>query len=162
MRRSRRSTVEQGVGEAGDAYERAAERNAERYVRGGQHVRPAGRRIARRGCATTVGHGPLQLYSGAKAASYAQRSGPCRRTRPFRGTKHDCTNFVSQAVLEGIWTMTSGGCGSRKDNDVWWYRAHRCWYPKVRSTTLGRAADVTRRRARVLTECRLVARDAGF
>lgn len=37
-------------------------------------------------------------------------------------------------MLEGGWTMTSGGCSSRRDNDVWWYGDDRCWCPGVRSS----------------------------
>jgi hypothetical protein len=41
---------------------------------------------------------------------------------------------VSQAVRAGGWNMTSGGCSSRKDDDVWWYGSSRCWYPSVRAS----------------------------
>lgn len=39
---------------------------------------------------------------------------------------NDCTNFVSQALLAGGWTMVGGTCDDRKDKDVWWFKPMDC------------------------------------
>jgi hypothetical protein len=125
-----------GIGSPGDRYEREAEENAERYLRSGQggHVGPARPITADRPTKASA----LQLYSGSAAASYA-RTWALSTNPTYPRMGNDCTNFVSQAMLAGGWTMLVGAgyCSDRKKDSVWWYRRNGCsywWRPNVHAS----------------------------
>jgi hypothetical protein len=123
-----------GIGVPGDRYEAEAERNAERFLQGRQAEAP--------GSGNGAGaSGALQLYAAGKASSYARKWATSTNPSYPRDGK-DCTSFVSQAVLEGGWTMVGGSCSDRKDDSAWWYGDSQCWYPGVhRSYTWGGAQN---------------------
>jgi len=125
--------LDRGIGSPNDTYEAEAERSAERHAHG-QGATLAGGGAAGVTRPLRIGRrDALQLYSGTAAAAYAKKW--ALSTNPaYPRFSNDCTNFVSQAVEAGGWTMTSGGCGSRKDDDQWWYGSSRCWYPGVRAS----------------------------
>jgi len=62
----------------------------------------------------------------AYALKYALSFNPAYR----RNTENDCTNFVSQSLLEGGWTMAGGNPdgSDRKSDSVWWYGKRTGWY----------------------------------
>jgi len=125
-----------GIGTQGDRYEAEAEQNAERFVRGHQSG------LEGRGTASSSVVGKaLQLYSGSAASAYARKW--ALTTNPaYPRDGNDCTNFVSQAVLAGGWTMVGGSCDDRKSDSAWWYGDSQCWYPGVhRSYTWGGAQN---------------------
>lgn len=64
---------------------------------------------------------PAAPFDHGKAAAYARQwaSSPNPAYPPFADT--DCTDFVSQAMLTGGWTMIGGSYFDRKQDDVWWY-----------------------------------------
>ena len=39
---------------------------------------------------------------------------------------NDCTNFVSQALIAGGWTMAGGSCDDRKSDQAWWFGPRQC------------------------------------
>jgi hypothetical protein len=132
------------IGQPGDAYEREADSNAERFAAGSGAAR-----VTTVGTSGSVRGGEaLQFYNGGAAASYAKKW--AKSVNPdFPRFSPDCTNFVSQALLAGGWKMeyslsTSlmdgpgaaiARCAERKDDDVWWYNRPRyCAWPKVRAS----------------------------
>jgi hypothetical protein len=124
-----------GIGAPGDQYEREAERNAERFVRG---ERAEGGNNA---AAPSSAGAAVQLYSGSAAAAYARKW--ALGTNPdYPRDGNDCTNFVSQSVYAGGWVMAGGSCDDRKSDSAWWYGDSNCWYPGVhRSYTWGGAQN---------------------
>jgi hypothetical protein len=58
-------------------------------------------------------------YSYSAMANYAI-TWAYGRNPAYRSFSNDCTNFISQAVYAGGWTMVSGWYQS---NDVWWYNS---------------------------------------
>lgn len=68
----------------------------------------------------------LQRYSRAAAAAYARTW--AMRDNPAYGRiePNDCTNFVSQALIAGGWTMSGGSCSDRKDKNAWWFNPMEC------------------------------------
>lgn len=116
-----------GIGAPGDAYEQEADRNADRFL--------AGERSDLSSCKGGRGTGgsAVQMYSGSAAATYAKAW--ALSTNPsYPRYPNDCTNFVSQAVLAGGWTMAGGSCSDRTSDSAWWYGSSTCWYPSVRSS----------------------------
>ena len=63
----------------------------------------------------------------AYAKKHAKSSNPA-----YYRFSNDCTSFVSQALLEGGWTM-EGGCWDRKSDWAWWYGDWTCPYCNVYS-----------------------------
>ncbi len=63
-------------------------------------------------------------FSGSRAAAYAVKYAKSPN-RAYKKYGKDCTNFVSQAMYAGGWTMIGGSVWDRKDNDVWWYGRSR-------------------------------------
>jgi len=125
-----------GIGAQGDRYEVEAEGNAQRFLQG----QPAQSVKAPSGSGASSG-GALQLYSASTAVAYAKKW--ATSTNPaYPRDGNDCTNFISQAVFAGGWTMAGGSCDDRKDDSAWWYGDSQCWYPGVhRSYTWGGAQN---------------------
>jgi hypothetical protein len=84
----------------------------------------------------------IQLFTGSAAASYARTW--ASSTNPAYGRfSNDCTNFVSQAMEAGGWSMITGSsyCDDRKKDSVWWFNPGGCtytacpwsWCPTVKS-----------------------------
>lgn len=128
-----------GIGAQGDRYEVEAEGNAQRFLQG-QHAQTVSGTTGSGG-ASTRGGGALQLYSASTAVAYAKKW--ATSTNPaYPRDGNDCTNFISQAVFAGGWTMAGGSCDDRKDDGAWWYGDSQCWYPRVhRSYTWGGAQN---------------------
>jgi hypothetical protein len=66
----------------------------------------------------------MPLFNHQAAAAYARRW--AKSTNPQyprfgNGIGDDCTNFVSQAMLAGGWTMHGAGDLERSFDNVWWY-----------------------------------------
>lgn len=113
-----------GIGAQGDRYEVQAERNAEYFANGAKsECESNGQSHCDREMA-------VQFYSGSAAASYA-RTWALSTNSSYPRNGNDCTNFASQAVLAGGWTMAGGSCGDRTDDVAWWYGDWNCWYPGV-------------------------------
>ena len=72
---------------------------------------------------------PQQLQTGSfshtAAAAYARRWALGTNPGFPRFAGNDCTNFVSQAMLEGGWTMIGGSVLDRTRDNVWWYGRSR-------------------------------------
>ena len=68
----------------------------------------------------------LQRYSRAAAADYARKWAWTDNPAYGRIEPNDCTNFVSQALFAGGWTMVGGSCDDRKDKNVWWFNPMEC------------------------------------
>lgn len=68
-------------------------------------------------------------YDRQKAVNYARKYA-LSPNPAYKLADNDCTNFVSQCVLEGGWTMLGGtdGDGDRKNYDVWWYGEKKGWF----------------------------------
>lgn len=62
----------------------------------------------------------MSKYSHWAAAAYAKKYA-LSPNPSYTLFGNDCTNFVSQCMLAGGWTMVGGSFWDRKDNDVWWY-----------------------------------------
>jgi hypothetical protein len=62
----------------------------------------------------------MPMFNHAAAVAYAVKyaKSPNPDYPPF---DNDCTSFVSQCMLAGGWTMTSGSFFNRQDDDVWWW-----------------------------------------
>jgi outer membrane protein OmpA-like peptidoglycan-associated protein len=70
-------------------------------------------------------------FSHSAAAAYARRW--ALSTNPSYGRlSDDCTNFVSQTMLAGGWTMVGGSFFDRKRNNVWWFG--RSWLARASYT----------------------------
>jgi Putative amidase domain len=65
-------------------------------------------------------------YSRSAAAAYARKWAMTDNPAYGRIEPNDCTNFVSQALLAGGWTMVGGSCDDRKDNTAWWFKPMDC------------------------------------
>ena len=62
------------------------------------------------------------IYNRAAAVRYARLHVKSRNPNfPEPHNRNDCTNFVSQALLAGGWTMVGGTEWDYNNNDVWWY-----------------------------------------
>ena len=68
----------------------------------------------------------LQRYSRTAAAAYARKWAMSDNPAYGRIEPNDCTNFVSQALLAGGWSMVGGSCSDRKDKNVWWFNPMEC------------------------------------
>jgi len=71
-----------------------------------------------------ISRGPWSLqrtYSRSSAAAYAKKWAMSDNPAYGRIEPNDCTNFVSQALLEGGWTMVGGSVWDRKKDTVWWF-----------------------------------------
>jgi len=64
-------------------------------------------------------------FSHTTAAAYARRWALGTNPGFPRFAGNDCTNFVSQAMLEGGWTMVGGSVLDRTRDNVWWYGRSR-------------------------------------
>jgi Putative amidase domain len=62
-----------------------------------------------------------RTYSRKAAADYARKWAMTDNPAYGRIEPNDCTNFVSQALSEGGWTMVGGSVLDRKDKNVWWF-----------------------------------------
>lgn len=85
----------------------------------------------------TLVRGPRLLqryvnYSRKAAAEYARKWALSDNPAYGRIEPNDCTNFVSQALLAGGWTMVGGTCDDRKDDNVWWFKPMECRWVKGR------------------------------
>jgi hypothetical protein len=89
-----------------------------RLVEGAQPARPVR--------PPTPGRRLLQRYSRTAAAAYARKWAMSDNPAYGRIEPNDCTNFVSQALLAGGWSMVGGSCSDRKDKDVWWFNPMEC------------------------------------
>jgi hypothetical protein len=69
----------------------------------------------------------MAFFNHQKAAAYARRwayspdPNHPRFNPQYPRFYEDCTNFVSQAMLAGGWTMIGGSWFDRTQDDVWWY-----------------------------------------
>jgi hypothetical protein len=63
----------------------------------------------------------MPLFDRNAAVEYAVKYAITPNPDYFPAYSNDCTNFVSQAMLAGGWTMVGGSYGDRKDDDSWWY-----------------------------------------
>jgi hypothetical protein len=62
----------------------------------------------------------MPTYDRTKAVDYARKW--AKSTNPtYPRFDNDCTSFVSQALLEGGWTMIGGDVRDRTEDKVWWY-----------------------------------------
>lgn len=112
-----------GIGRAGDAYERDAEAAAKRLTTEAldppRPAEPPG---------VSPAAAAVQLYSGSAAASYA--STWAQSTNPAYGTlgSDDCTNFASQVMEAGGWQYVWGKdtCDERTSDSVWWFKRNQC------------------------------------
>jgi Domain of unknown function (DUF4157)/Putative amidase domain len=116
--------LQNGIGAPGDLYEVEAEQNADRFIWG---------LPSKISAANRQGNQALQLYSGSAAAAYA-RTWALGTNPSYPRFDNDCTNFVSQSVEAGGWTMVGGSCSDRKGDNVWWYGNSKCWWPGVRAS----------------------------
>jgi Putative amidase domain len=68
----------------------------------------------------------LLRYSRANAAAYAKQW--AKKVNPAYGRiePNDCTNFVSQALIAGGWTMVGGSCDDRRSDQAWWFGPRDC------------------------------------
>jgi len=117
--------LQAGIGRAGDKYEVEADQVADRIAHfwamrppAAPSVRasiPPSQRVQ-----SFISQSAIQLFSGSDAAAYAKKW--AKSTNPTYGRfDNDCTNFASQAMLEGGWSMVGGSFWDRKDDDVWWF-----------------------------------------
>ena len=63
---------------------------------------------------------PSASYIRARAVSYALRYVHTYNPQ-FAAYTNDCTNFVSQALLAGDFSMVGGSASDYDDSKVWWY-----------------------------------------
>jgi hypothetical protein len=99
---------------------------------GGSLARRAARVVSRR-VAATGGVRVLARYSATAAVDYAKKWA-MGTNASYPRFVNDCTDFVSQTLLAGGWSMTGDGCWNRKDDDVWWYGDSKCSLPGVRAS----------------------------
>lgn len=115
--------LHRGLGQPGDKWEREADELAVGFSQGSKGSGAPN-------CSSIATRSPaVQLYSGSKAASYAQSW--AKSTNPAYGRfSNDCTNFVSQAMLAGGWSKVVGSsyCDDRKKDSVWWHKRGGCRY----------------------------------
>ena len=81
---------------------------------------------ASRGAGATATRRLLQRYSRSAAAAYARKWAMSDNPAYGRIEPNDCTNFVSQALFAGGWSMVGGSCDDRKDKNVWWFNPMEC------------------------------------
>lgn len=75
----------------------------------------------------------MASYNRTNAVAYA-RKWALSRNQKYIEYENDCTNFVSQVMLAGGWTMVGDkSIGSRKSDSVWWYDKS-AWYFKASYT----------------------------
>lgn len=127
--------LQSGMGRVGDQYEVEADHVAERinqtWLTQATAAAPRPTRATPLPTPPVINRSAIQLFSGSKAAAYAKKW--ATSTNPAYGRfDNDCTNFASQAMEAGGWTMLFGSdiCDKRKDDDVWWYLKDGCsrWY----------------------------------
>jgi hypothetical protein len=69
---------------------------------------------------------PMPLYDRSAAVAYALKYAAHANWFDYGAPySNDCTNFVSQVMLAGGWTMV-GDADDRKENSAWWYG--RSWW----------------------------------
>jgi hypothetical protein len=68
----------------------------------------------------------LQRYSRTAAVAYAKQWAMTDNPAYGRIEPNDCTNFVSQTLLAGGWTMAGGSCDDRKSDQAWWFGPRQC------------------------------------
>jgi hypothetical protein len=130
-----------------------------RLVKAARPVRPV---LARRPTSSTGRY--LLRYSRTAAVDYAKKWAMSDNPSYGRIEPNDCTNFVSQALLAGGWTMAGGSCDDRKSDQAWWFGPRQCrwvggrpWTTEVKAsftwggaqnlynhmTTMGRGSTVS-------------------
>jgi Putative amidase domain len=62
----------------------------------------------------------MSSYQHADAVAYARKYALTSNSS-YPTFPNDCTNFVSQAMLAGGWTMLGDSFLDRADDRVWWY-----------------------------------------
>ena len=122
-----------GIGVTGDEYEREADRKADEIL---SQKHPAMSRAihpdsqpseAPPGCVKSNGRA-IQLFSGSAAAGYA-RKWALSTNSAYGRFGNDCTNFASQSMEAGGWSMLTGSyCDDRKKDSVWWFKPGGCTY----------------------------------
>ena len=126
--------LQRGIGSAGDEYELEADRKADEIV--GQDHKTTSRDASPEAESSQKQSGPgsssagaIQLFSGSAAASYASKWALSTNSAYGR-FDNDCTNFASQAMEAGGWTMLTGSgyCDDRKEDYVWWFKPSGCVY----------------------------------
>jgi hypothetical protein len=133
-----------GIGRPGDKYEQEADRMAAQVVHqtNDKSSNSLGEPSKSALAGQSVGPKVIQLFTGSAAASYARTW--ASSTNPAYGRfSNDCTNFVSQAMEAGGWSMITGSsyCDDRKKDSVWWFNPGGCtytacpwsWCPTVKS-----------------------------
>ena len=84
-------------------------------------------RLVERSAARRPVAGRLLLrYSRTAAADYAKQWALKDNPAYGRIEPNDCTNFVSQALRAGGWTMAGGSCDDRKSDQAWWFGTREC------------------------------------
>ncbi|MCP4428765.1 MAG: DUF4157 domain-containing protein [Chloroflexi bacterium] len=123
-----------GMGHPGDKHEREADRVAAHVVRQTNDVggNSPGKPLPVASLGQRSGgynRDVIQLYSNSAAASYARTWATSANTAYGRFS-NDCTNFVSQAMEAGGWSMIVGSsyCDDRKKDSVWWFNRGGCRY----------------------------------
>lgn len=92
-----------------------------RLVKG---ARPRRAVLARRPSSAT--RRMLLRYSRSAAVAYAKKWAKIDNPAYGRIEPNDCTNFVSQTLLAGGWTMAGGSCDDRKSDQAWWFGPREC------------------------------------
>lgn len=120
-----------GIGQPGDKYEMEANQMAEQ-MSSQHHSRSTISQSRADSFSESQNQGffrkhAIQLFSGSAAAAYARSW--AMSTNPVYGDfGSDCTNFVSQAMEAGGWTMIVGSeyCADREKSSVWWFKRNGC------------------------------------
>lgn len=136
-----------GIGRPGDKFEMEADRMAEQIGRQENTRSGVSPLVTSDPARESQGQGiyrknVIQLFSGSAAATYARTW--ATGTNPAYGRfGNDCTNFASQAMEAGGWTMLTGSgyCADRTKDSVWWFTPGGCtytacpwsWCPTVKS-----------------------------
>jgi hypothetical protein len=85
----------------------------------------------------------LQRYSRTAAVAYAKQWAMSDNPAYGRIEPNDCTNFVSQTLLAGGWTMAGGSCDDRKSDAAWWFGPRQCRWVGMRPWTTEVKASFT-------------------
>lgn len=123
---------QRGIGHPGDEYEVEADHMAEQVSLAAKSrsmdlpVAKAGSSSAMQGESVAMKNA-IQLFSGSAAAAYA-RTWATGSNPAYGRFGNDCTNFASQAMEAGGWTMLVGGgyCADRTKDSVWWFKRDGC------------------------------------
>jgi hypothetical protein len=92
---------------------------------------------------------PGYTYSRSATASYARKHA-LSPNHAYITYSNDCTNFVSQALYAGGWSMIFGKdiCSERKNDNVWWFKRNECkrrLLPNIHASHTWGAAENFRR-----------------